>query len=161
MSDRLSARRARIQIIRRLPGLTTIRPPAKRGHWIFSANPHQYHWDTLFVKGKEMWRGAGTRPDAIRALKQVRRGDRVLCYHSAPERANGWHRRNSRSAASLALLSDDLSHSVDGAPSPGCAILGWFPACLSFLRSKPLYEDCAPPCRAASLPPSISARQTS
>ena len=50
-------------------------------------NPHQYHWDTLFVKGKEMWRGAGTRPDAIRALKMVRKGDRVLCYHSAPERA--------------------------------------------------------------------------
>ena len=25
--------------------------------------------------------------DAIRALKQVRKGDRVLCYHSAPERA--------------------------------------------------------------------------
>jgi predicted RNA-binding protein with PUA-like domain len=67
--------------------LTTIRPPAKRGHWIFSVNPHHYHWDTLFVKGKEMWRGAGTRPDAIRALKQVRKGDRVLCYHSAPERA--------------------------------------------------------------------------
>ena len=34
-----------------------------------------------------MWRGAGTRADAIRALKQVRKGDRVLCYHSAPERA--------------------------------------------------------------------------
>ena len=67
--------------------MTTTSPPAKRGHWIFSVNPHQYHWDTLFVKGKEMWRGAGTRPDAIRALKQVRKGDRVLCYHSAPERA--------------------------------------------------------------------------
>ena len=34
-----------------------------------------------------MWRGAGTRPDANRALKQVRKGDRVLCYHAAPERA--------------------------------------------------------------------------
>lgn len=34
-----------------------------------------------------MWDGAGAKPDAIRALKQVRRGDRVLCYHSAPERA--------------------------------------------------------------------------
>jgi predicted RNA-binding protein with PUA-like domain len=85
VSDRLHSRRT--IIIRRLPGLTTIRPPAKRGHWIFSVNPHHYHWDTLFVKGKEMWRGAGTRPDAIRALKQVRKGDRVLCYHSAPERA--------------------------------------------------------------------------
>jgi len=34
-----------------------------------------------------MWHGAGSKPDAIRALKQVRRGDRVLCYHSAPERS--------------------------------------------------------------------------
>src|ERR1700676_1667055 len=85
VSDRLHSRRT--IIIRRLPGLTTIRFPAKRNHWLFSVNPHQYHWDTLFVKGKEMWRGAGTRPDAIRALKMVRKGDRVLCYHSAPERA--------------------------------------------------------------------------
>ena len=30
-----------------------------------------------------MWHGAGARPDAIRALKQVKKGDRVLCYHSA------------------------------------------------------------------------------
>jgi predicted RNA-binding protein with PUA-like domain len=67
--------------------LTTTRPAPKRGHWIFSVNPHQYHWDTLFVKGKEMWRGAGSRPDALRALKQVHKGDRVLCYHAAPERA--------------------------------------------------------------------------
>ena len=34
-----------------------------------------------------MWRGAGSRPDALRQLKQVRRGDRVLCYHAAPERS--------------------------------------------------------------------------
>src|SRR3989475_12498128 len=34
-----------------------------------------------------MWRGAGARPDALRQLKQVRRGDRVLCYHAAPERS--------------------------------------------------------------------------
>jgi len=56
-------------------------------YWIFTADPHHYHWDTLFVKGKEMWHGAGSKPDAIRALKQVRKGDRVLCYHSAPDRS--------------------------------------------------------------------------
>jgi len=50
-------------------------------------NPHSYHWDTLFVKGKEMWRGAGSHADALRQLKLVRRGDRVLCYHAAPERS--------------------------------------------------------------------------
>jgi predicted RNA-binding protein with PUA-like domain len=62
-------------------------PTAHRHHWIFSADPHHYHWDTLFVKGKEMWHGAAGKSDAIRALKQVRKGDRVLCYHSAPERS--------------------------------------------------------------------------
>src|SRR6202008_895900 len=60
---------------------------AQRHYWIFSADPHHYHWDTLFVKGKEMWHGAAGKPDAIRALKQVRKGDRILCYHSAPERS--------------------------------------------------------------------------
>ncbi len=63
------------------------RPESKRSHWLFSVDPHDYHWDTLFVKGKEMWRGAGSRADALRQLKQARRGDRVLCYHAAPERA--------------------------------------------------------------------------
>jgi len=33
-----------------------------------------------------MWHGAESKPDAIRALKQVRKGDRVLCYHSTPEK---------------------------------------------------------------------------
>ena len=59
----------------------------KRRYWLFCVDPHNYHWDTLFVKGKEMWRGAGSRADALRQLKQVRRGDRVLCYHAAPERS--------------------------------------------------------------------------
>jgi len=62
-------------------------PTPQRHYWIFSADPHHYHWDTLFVKGKEMWHGAAGKQDAIRALKQVRKGDRVLCYHSAPERS--------------------------------------------------------------------------
>lgn len=62
-------------------------PTALRHYWIFSADPHHYHWDTLFVKGKEMWHGAAGKQDAIRALKQVRKGDRILCYHSAPERS--------------------------------------------------------------------------
>ncbi len=31
--------------------------------------------------------GAGTRPTPFAHSKQVRKGDRVLCYHSAPERA--------------------------------------------------------------------------
>jgi len=63
------------------------RHPHKRHHWLFAVDPHDYHWDTLFVKGKEMWRGAGSRPDALRQIKHVRRGDRVLCYHGPPDRS--------------------------------------------------------------------------
>jgi predicted RNA-binding protein with PUA-like domain len=55
--------------------------------WLLATDPHVYHWDTLFVKGKEMWRHAGKRPDALRNLKQMRRGDRALCYHGRPELA--------------------------------------------------------------------------
>lgn len=50
-------------------------------------DPRIYHWDTLFVKGKEMWRHAGNKPGTLRTLKIIHRGDRVLCYHSKPEHA--------------------------------------------------------------------------
>lgn len=63
------------------------RPVSKRNRWLFSVNPHNYHWDTLFVKGKEMWRGAGSRADALRQLRHVRQGDTILCYHATPERS--------------------------------------------------------------------------
>src|SRR6202008_2742737 len=69
------------------PEPTATATPQTRHYWIFSADPHHYHWDTLFVKGKEMWHGAGAKPAAIRALKQGKKGDRILCYHSAPERS--------------------------------------------------------------------------
>lgn len=62
-------------------------PPPKPKRWLLAVDPRVYHWDTLFVKGKEMWRHAGNRPDALRQLKLVRKGDRALCYHGKPEHA--------------------------------------------------------------------------
>lgn len=59
--------------------------PPKPKRWLLAVDPRVYHWDTLFVKGKEMWRHAGNRPDAARQLKQVHKGDRALCYHGKPE----------------------------------------------------------------------------
>jgi predicted RNA-binding protein with PUA-like domain len=61
--------------------------PIKPKRWLLAVDPRVYHWDTLFVKGKEMWRHAGNRPEAARQLKQVHRGDRALCYHGKPEHA--------------------------------------------------------------------------
>lgn len=66
--------------------MKTTPPVSHRRYWLFSADPHHYHWDTLFVKGKEMYRTPRARPETLRVLKQTRRGDRVLCYHAAPER---------------------------------------------------------------------------
>jgi predicted RNA-binding protein with PUA-like domain len=63
------------------------RPATRPHHWLLAVDPRVYHWDTLFVKGKEMWRQAGSRPDALRQLKFMRRGDRALCYHGRPEHA--------------------------------------------------------------------------
>jgi predicted RNA-binding protein with PUA-like domain len=64
----------------------TLTPP-KPKRWLLAVDPRVYHWDTLFVKGKEMWRQAGDKPDALRQLKQVHKGDRALCYHGKPEHA--------------------------------------------------------------------------
>src|SRR6201981_1030462 len=60
-------------------------PPAKPRRWLLAVDPRVYHWDTLFVKGKEMWRHAGSRPDTLRQLKQVHKGDRALLYHGKAE----------------------------------------------------------------------------
>lgn len=64
-----------------------IQTPPKPKRWLLAVDPRVYHWDTLFVKGKEMWRHAGNRPDALRQLKVMRKGDRTLCYHGKPEHA--------------------------------------------------------------------------
>lgn len=54
-------------------------------NWFFSSDPTSYHWDTLFVKGKDLWDGyRGTA--AARYLRQVKKGDKVVCYHGAPDR---------------------------------------------------------------------------
>jgi len=54
--------------------------------WIFAADPTRYHWDTLFVKGKELWDGIRNQA-AQRYLRHVRKGDRVVCYHGPPVRS--------------------------------------------------------------------------
>ncbi|MGC1659967.1 MAG: EVE domain-containing protein [Candidatus Acidiferrales bacterium] len=59
----------------------------KPRRWLLAVDPRVYHWDTLFVKGKEMWRHAGKKPDALRQLKQIHKGDRALLYHGKPEHA--------------------------------------------------------------------------
>lgn len=70
------------------PGRTAAGVEASRlsRYWLFSADPTRYHWDTLFVKGKELWSDVGNST-AQRYLKQVQKGDKIICYHGPPERA--------------------------------------------------------------------------
>jgi predicted RNA-binding protein with PUA-like domain len=65
--------------------MTQAAPKPKR--WLLAVDPRVYHWDTLFVKGKEMWRHAGSKPETLRQLKLVHRGDRALLYHGKAEHA--------------------------------------------------------------------------
>src|SRR6185437_10211987 len=58
-------------------------PPPKPKRWLLAVDPRVYHWDTLFVKGKEMWRHAGNRPDAARQLKQVQGRPRLVLPRKA------------------------------------------------------------------------------
>jgi len=65
--------------------MTQAAPKPRR--WLLAVDPRVYHWDTLFVKGKEMWRHAGRKPDALRQLKQIHKSDRALLYHGKPDHA--------------------------------------------------------------------------
>lgn len=67
------------------PVVTRAKPRQSR-YWLLAADPAKYHWDTLFVKGKEIWGGV-SNPRAQRYLRQVRQGDRAVCYHGTPERS--------------------------------------------------------------------------
>lgn len=53
--------------------------------WLFLSDPESYHFDRLFETGREVWDGVFGAA-AQKYLGQVRRGDRVLGYHTAPEK---------------------------------------------------------------------------
>ena len=54
-------------------------------YWFFLSDPEHYHLDTLFRARKDTWDGVfGTA--AQKYLGEIRRGDRILGYHTAPEK---------------------------------------------------------------------------
>ncbi len=54
-------------------------------HWFFLTDPESYHFDELFRKEREVWDGIfGTA--AQKYLSEVKKGDRVIAYHTAPEK---------------------------------------------------------------------------
>jgi predicted RNA-binding protein with PUA-like domain len=54
-----------------------------RNCWFFLTDPENYHLDELFQKKTEVWDGVlGTA--AQKYLGQIRKGDRIIGYHTAP-----------------------------------------------------------------------------
>jgi predicted RNA-binding protein with PUA-like domain len=55
-------------------------------YWFFLSDPEDYHLDELFKSRKTMWDGVfGTA--AQRYLGEIKKGDRIVGYHTAPEKA--------------------------------------------------------------------------
>ncbi|MBI4461401.1 MAG: EVE domain-containing protein [Acidobacteria bacterium] len=55
-------------------------------HWLFLSDPGSYHYDQLFRKSCEVWDGVHGAA-AQRYIAQIRKGDRILGYHTAPEKS--------------------------------------------------------------------------
>lgn len=55
-------------------------------HWLFKTDPETYAWKDLVQAAREVWDGV-SNPLALRHLRSVKKGDRILIYHSGEERA--------------------------------------------------------------------------
>jgi len=55
-------------------------------YWFFLTDPESYHLDELFKAKRTMWDGVfGTA--AQRHLAEIKKGDRIIGYHTAPEKS--------------------------------------------------------------------------
>jgi predicted RNA-binding protein with PUA-like domain len=59
---------------------------AKGGGWLFKEEPDHYSYADLERDGTAVWDGV-TNNLALQNLRKVRKGDRVLYYHSGKEKA--------------------------------------------------------------------------
>jgi predicted RNA-binding protein with PUA-like domain len=58
----------------------------EQGGWLFKEEPEHYSYADLERDGNTLWSGV-SNPLALKHLREVRRGDRVLYYHTGKERA--------------------------------------------------------------------------
>lgn len=55
-------------------------------YWLFLSDPESYHFDELFKKKREVWDGL-LGAMAQKYIAAIKKGDRVLGYHTAPEKS--------------------------------------------------------------------------
>ena len=54
--------------------------------WLLKTEPGEYSWDDLEREGRARWDGVAN-PVALRNLRAMKKGDRVLVYHTGGEKA--------------------------------------------------------------------------
>jgi len=54
--------------------------------WLFLSDPETYHYDEAFKKEREVWDGVWGAA-AQRYLGQIKPGDHIIGYHTAPEKS--------------------------------------------------------------------------
>jgi predicted RNA-binding protein with PUA-like domain len=59
---------------------------AETQRWVFLADPKDYGWDDLVAEKTAVWDGV-KNARAQNNLKRATRGDEVLIYHTAPDKA--------------------------------------------------------------------------
>ncbi len=57
-----------------------------RNYWFFLADPDSYHLDELFRRKADVWDGV-MGSVAQKYIAQIRQGDRIIGYHTAPEKS--------------------------------------------------------------------------
>lgn len=55
-------------------------------YWLFLNDPESYHYDELFGKKSDVWDGVFGAM-AQRYIAEIKKGDRILGYHTAPEKS--------------------------------------------------------------------------
>lgn len=55
-------------------------------YWFFLSDPEDYHLDELFASKQAMWDGVFGAM-AQKYLATIRKGDRIIGYHTAPEKS--------------------------------------------------------------------------
>jgi len=57
-----------------------------RGYWLVKSEPSTYSWDDMVAAGEDFWDGVRNY-QARNNLRAMKRGDRVLFYHSVKAKA--------------------------------------------------------------------------
>ena len=91
-------------------------------HWLMKSDPDSYGWPEMSRDRSTNWNGV-RNPQATSFLKQMKKGDRALFYHSGEERAVVRNGKIEAAHIMSATLSCD-HRAIDGAL--GAELIGAF-----------------------------------